>query len=475
MRRHRPQAARGARLAPENQRGAATSAIAREVAALLQRKETGPTFQEMAEAFFRTDGRRLENPENQRRHLAHMRPLWELREEELTPRVIEGLFADLLRPAGPLGPATINKLRSTGRKVIRSAQKGRDWKGINPFDPVDRHREPEPEHRTFTREEAMKLLPHLRADRRREAQTMLYLGLRPGELKGLHKVDVDLERRELDVRRSNDRPTTKTGKRRRVPIPDELLPVLREAIEVSPRSCPLVFPAEGGELQRSDAKLSRTLRTAMGKAGIVRGWRYTCRRKGCGHSDEQAALEQRWCPTCGFKLWPVGVVDPVRWYDLRHSAATLHHQAGCDPLVIQVVLGHAPESLTDSRYTHLTQGYMRAELNRLSLKEGPCTPPDGGVPPPVTYGGNTMGSLQSNPRPVFRGGSSAGRARASQASGRGFPEPLLTVAEVAKLLRVSTAHVYGMIERGALRAIRLGAIYRIAPDALRDLVSGGVA
>ena len=44
---------------------------------------------------------------------------------------------------------------------------------------------------------------------------------------------------------------------------------------------------------------------------------------------------------------------------------------------------------------------------------------------------------------------------------RGFGEPLLTVGEVAALMRVSNMTVYRLIKAGQLSAIRVGKNYRI--------------
>ena len=44
---------------------------------------------------------------------------------------------------------------------------------------------------------------------------------------------------------------------------------------------------------------------------------------------------------------------------------------------------------------------------------------------------------------------------------KGFGEPLLTVGEVAALMRVSNMTVYRLIKAGQLAAIRVGKNYRI--------------
>ena len=53
-----------------------------------------------------------------------------------------------------------------------------------------------------------------------------------------------------------------------------------------------------------------------------------------------------------------------------------------------------------------------------------------------------------------------GRKRGN-VEGREFGEPLLTVGEVAQLMRVSNMTVYRLIKSGQLSAIRVGKNYRI--------------
>ena len=53
------------------------------------------------------------------------------------------------------------------------------------------------------------------------------------------------------------------------------------------------------------------------------------------------------------------------------------------------------------------------------------------------------------------------RSKGGQVSDRGFGEPLLTVGEVATLMRVSNMTVYRLIKAGQLAAIRVGKNYRI--------------
>lgn len=322
----------------------------------------GPTFQELALEWLASASKRLVCPANERRHIEHLRALWGKSEAELKPGVVMDALADL---SERLGPATINKVHSTGRRIVRYAMlRGRWGQTPNPFDVVGRAKERRAIHRILTLEEARLVLPCMRPDRRTQALAMLYLGMRPGELKGLRKEDVDFKMGTIIIRRSNARESTKTGKERAVPLLEGLWPYLEDSARSS--TGPYVFPARAGGIQRQDVKMSRTLHTALVAAGLVTGYTLICRRRGCGHRQEAPHREGR-CPKCNMVLWPLGHPIPVRWYDLRHSSATLHRRAGADPLAIQMLLGHAPESLTDSLYTHLTMDDLRRELNKLKI------------------------------------------------------------------------------------------------------------
>lgn len=66
-----------------------------------------------------------------------------------------------------------------------------------------------------------------------------------------------------------------------------------------------------------------------------------------------------------------------------------------------------------------------------------------------------------------------GNGRAHEGYGPGSqggepPVPMLTAAETAALLGVSTMTVYRLIRRGTLTALRVGAVYRIPERAARS-------
>lgn len=301
---------------------------------------------------------------DEQRNVVQLKPLWHLKEGELTPALI-GEWLGQLREMS-YSPVSINKYRCAGRLVINDAIANAQWGGANPFDLVPRLREPKRKYEMLTLEEARRVLPHFRADHRRMFRVSMVLGLRPGELFALRKQDVDFTQGLVHVHRSHARDTTKTGVPRTLPLLSCIAGDLLDAIRLSPSE--LVFPAEDGDLKRADTKSCRILRAAMKRAGVVTGCTFTCRYKGCEWTQTFAGpcTEEMRCPTHDWKAWPNPTVKAVRWYDARHMAATYHRGAGADRLAVKLLLGHGGD-ITDDVYTHMGAEWVRAELSRFVL------------------------------------------------------------------------------------------------------------
>lgn len=369
-----PPPVRAPRRANSSERNALTQerweALQKQLELALERRQSPRpeprAFKQLADSWLETNRARLVEPRNNERYIGHLKALFELRERDLTPRAARDALQALTKPQGHLSPSTVNKVRATGKAIIEEAQFNREWGPANPFALVKRLREEKPTRQSFTLEECRAFLPVMRPDRRREALFLLALGPRPGEEKALRKEDINPARRTVTFRRSNERDTTKTGRWRTVPVPDWVWALVEESCAAHPES-PFVFPTSAGKRQRKDVKVSRTLRVALADAGFVAGYRFTCRRLGCGEELERKERTTVWCPKCHYRMHRYEIPRSACWYELRHSSATLHRQAGCDPVVIRLVLGHAARDITEATYTHLSDEYIRAELSKLQL------------------------------------------------------------------------------------------------------------
>ncbi len=280
----------------------------------------------------------------------------------VTPGRIESF---LQAKSSKVSPQMVNHLRGYLCRAFNTARRAGRWPGPNPVQDVRKRKIPRRKPDYLRPHEVPLLLRALDPRWRPLFATAIYTGLRKGELLALRKADVDLARQMLTVARSHDRDTTKGGHADGIPIATELVPFLRVAITASPSG--LVFPRKDGSMMRRDVNLEVTLRRALGRAGVVEGYKHVCRRKGCGHSEAATDQEQRRCPKDKRKLWVKPVVRPIRFQDLRHTTASLLIMSGANLPAVQRILRHSDPKITTEVYAHLAPEYLRAEVDRLSF------------------------------------------------------------------------------------------------------------
>jgi integrase len=155
--------------------------------------------------------------------------------------------------------------------------------------------------------------------------------MRRGELLALRWSDIDLEKGVLYVQRTvshvphygyvESEPKTKSG-RRRIVLPDVTIDALK-AHRIYQDKARL----EAGE-QWND----RGIVFANNSGGFLRG-------------DTVLDLFYQLLKDAG--------LPPMRFHDLRHSAATILFVSGVNPKVIQELLGHSKISITLEVYSHV--------------------------------------------------------------------------------------------------------------------------
>jgi integrase len=202
------------------------------------------------------------------------------------------------------------------------------------------------------------VLARVSAEWRGPVAVGLYAGLREGEIFGMLKQHVDLERGTIMVCRSWEAERTKDGKAAVVPIAPQLRPHLERALREAPGR--LVFPREDGTMHSRKLRLNRPLRSAIAKAGLVTGYEHRCLSAGCGHvapSSEPEAPDR--CPSCGNPtLWSKPIPRHVTFHGTRHSFGTaMVRRAGM--AVAQKALRHSDVRLTIHTYGHLDDGDLR--------------------------------------------------------------------------------------------------------------------
>lgn len=188
-----------------------------------------------------------------------------------------------------------------------------------------------PEMRTLTVEQVETLFAHISGERLEPFVHLALLGLRRGEIGGLRWTAIDLDSTPPTLTVTSNRvavaggaaeadPKTEAG-RRVLPIPDELLPILRRA-----------------------RQRSREEQLAAGSKWVGQGYVV---------ADE---LGNPYHPDTLYKYWSRilkdGGLPHVRLHDARHSCATLMHQRGVPLAVIAAWLGHTDASFTLRTYAH---------------------------------------------------------------------------------------------------------------------------
>jgi len=157
--------------------------------------------------------------------------------------------------------------------------------------------------------------------------TLVYTGLRRGEAMGLRWSDVDLDRRLITVRRSYDG-RTKSGKQRLVPVPAELVPILKQHRQADPWQGELVFPNEnGGACFSQNSKPGKVLELALKRCSLPR----------------------------------------IRVHDLRHVFASFFVMNGGDIFTLQRILGHSTPQITSDTYAHLAPDHLAGQGDRVSF------------------------------------------------------------------------------------------------------------
>ncbi len=345
----------------------------------------GPTVAELCRWWLSTKAfKRLSSGVDRRHHVeGYIIPsLGEYTQATLTSDAVEGML-EAARERGELSGSSLNGIRAALSKIINDARSTVPprWTAANPVGGVGRYDTVEREPPMLTREQAWGLIESSPAHWRAVFAVAIYLGLRAGEIRALKVVDVDPIQRVLHVRSGGRRETTKSGKARAMPIPDELWPMLARARKE--RAGGEFLFGYGGHPLTKNWKSAALMRATLKRAGLLSSVFWVCNhKKGCQRSYDEE-VEGGWCPGCGYKLRRTTRPLEMDFHDLRHVSATLHQHADCHIWVMAKVLGHAMPKVMTLRYTHFSTEQVRAELNKLKLMPACQEPPPGG-----TDGGN---------------------------------------------------------------------------------------
>jgi integrase len=159
----------------------------------------------------------------------------------------------------------------------------------------------------------------------------VFTGLREGELFGLKWVDLNWEKKHLQVQRQLQRikgegmvftePKTATGKRMIV-LSTATVAKIHEQLDHLQQERNVA----GNKWQEYDLMFPSTFGTPMDPSNMYKDFKGTLK---------------------------MADLPDIRFHDLRHTAATLMLQQGTHPKIVQERLGHSDISLTMNTYSHV--------------------------------------------------------------------------------------------------------------------------
>lgn len=180
--------------------------------------------------------------------------------------------------------------------------------------------------------------------------TTIYTGMRQGEIAGLRWEDVNFERRLITIQRSFDGPT-KSGRIRKIPILDPLVPILK-AWRLKTQG-PYGFPSESGAMQQPSGRIfQEVFHRVLDRAEFPR--------------IQKNGKSRRY----------------VVFHDLRHTFASHWMMKGGDIFRLQKILDHRSVTMTE-RYSHLAPGVFAQDYSRFGT-EAPILSDENIIPFPAS-------------------------------------------------------------------------------------------
>ena len=224
-----------------------------------------------------------------------------------------------------LSPTTVNGIMICLSSAM-SYFVDRQWIAANPCHGVKQVESPDRVYTWIqTREEITKLLIECPKGIREISTLAVGTGMRLDELLHLQHADVSIERRLITVHRGHQGPA-KSGKARRVPILDSVLPFLRE-LALQRDGSALVFPGDRGR-PRTKPGVREPFKQAVARAGLP---------------------------------------NSMRFHDLRHTFASHWVMDGGDIFRLSKILGHSSVVITQRTYAHLIPEAWEQDYGRVSF------------------------------------------------------------------------------------------------------------
>ena len=250
---------------------------------------------------------------------------------QLRPDHLQTLYAQKLDSG--LSKRTVQFIHSIIHKVLNRAMM---W-GLVPRNVSSLVKAPKPSKRPptiFTREESIAFLDAVKDHRFYPMYIVaIYCGLREGEILGIHREDVDLTHGVINVRNAVQSlkgvglvvtEVKNESSKRSVTIPETALQVLTAYLEGLHINKGLIFTTSTGK-PYSPRNLVRHFKSILVENNL----------------------------------------PDIRFYDLRHTSASLLLAAGVHPKIVQERFGHSSIVLTLDTYSHLIPGIQNVASEKM--------------------------------------------------------------------------------------------------------------
>lgn len=191
------------------------------------------------------------------------------------------------------------------------------------------------------------------------ALIMLYCGLRRGEVIPLEWSDVDLSNKTISITKSVRRKDsnnfvvkahTKNGKDRYVPIPDNLIPILK--LEKYNSKSKYVYPQKSGKIHTITTweKNWNSYQTQLNYALY------------CSLMKQKGEIPKSIFSPSGIPK----VLERFTAHQLRHTYCTMLYFSGVDILTTSKLMGHSSVKITLEIYTHLDEKYKKLNISKFN-------------------------------------------------------------------------------------------------------------
>lgn len=278
----------------------------------------------------------------------HILPeLGHLQVQKLGAQQVQALYSRKLKEG--LAPSTIHVIHAILHKALENAVR---WGLVarNICDLVSPPHQEYQEIQPLTLKQAKQLLEHARGHRLEVLLTLaITTGMRRGELIGLRWNDINFEDQSLSIHRTVDRISgygyvesePKTARsRRRIMLPSFVVLALQEQ-----------------RTRQADARLKAN--EAWQENDLV----FSNNHGGFLHPTHMYIAFQKLLKDAG--------LPPMRFHDLRHSAATILVAMGINIKIVQELLGHSSAALTLNVYGHVFPTLQREAMEKWSTLLGP--------------------------------------------------------------------------------------------------------